>query len=139
MDRALAAGVATSLLLTSSYATGVLPTTYLPPEVELVIVPPADWTAPYPSQVVDAVAWADLVCALGTPRLYRSLKSCTEAQRFGRATGFLFGLVPTSRLLCGVGVCWTCAVSSPRYPQLICSDGPIFDLMTVDLEELAGD
>ena len=67
MDRALAAGIATSLLLVSSRATGILPTRYLPPEVELVIVTPDSQKNPLHNQVADAIEWADMVCAVGTP------------------------------------------------------------------------
>lgn len=139
MDRALAAGIATSLLLIGSRAAGILPTRYLPPEVELVIITPDSRKEPVQNQVVEAISWADMVCAVGTLRLYHSLKAHTEQLRFGSTTGFLFGLAPTDRLLCGVGACWACAVPTRREPRLICTDGPVFDLMAVDLQELNSD
>ena len=58
-----------------------------------------------------------------------------EAVRLRGEAGFLYGLVSEELLPCGVGTCLACTVSTSAGLRLTCVDGPVFDLMTLDLVE----
>ncbi len=132
LDSALAANAAITLLLGGRGAASIYPAARLPAEVELRAAT-ADGSLGQRGGVEtllpELLGWADAVAAVGSPGLYRALQRHTRQARFGASSDFLFGLVSPALLPCGVGACFSCALPAAR---LACTDGPVFDLMTLE-------
>ena len=136
MERAVAAGVSVTLALGGSRAANLYPVNLLPPVVEVQLAT-LDGSAGRRGPVIDLLpqllGWADTVCACGSSRLYRCLKRQAVASRLGPQAGWLYGLVADNAMACGVGACLGCTIETSLGLKLICSDGPVFDLMELDL------
>jgi dihydroorotate dehydrogenase electron transfer subunit len=76
--------------------------------------------------------WADLVGAVGSTSLYRTLSQQMVQTRFRAEPEFLYGLLTDGLMGCGMGACLSCAIETTRGPKLACIDGPVFDLATLD-------
>ena len=138
MNRAVAAGLAVTLLLGGQRAAALYPLDRLPPAVEVQLSTldgSAGHRGPLTALLPDLLRWADAVCAVGSTALYRALKNGVAAVRLPDETGFLYGLVAEGLLPCGVGTCLACTVPAADGWWLACADGPVFDLMTLDLAE----
>ena len=135
MHRAIAAGLAVTLALGGSRAEALYPLKNLPPAVEVRLAT-RDGSAGQRGSVADLLpdllAWADVVCAAGSPALYRALKQHAAAARFRLEPGFMYGLVDTGLLPCGVGVCLGCPVETAAGQKLACLHGPVFDLAELE-------
>jgi dihydroorotate dehydrogenase electron transfer subunit len=81
----------------------------------------------------DLLRWADVVYTVGSTRLYLALKDQVRAIRLAGDADFLYGLVLDALLPCGVGACLACSVPVSDGLKLACVDGPVFDLMALDL------
>ena len=136
MNRAVAAGVSVTLLLGGPRAAAIYPVDRLPPAVEAQLVT-LDGSLGHRGSVShllpDLLRWADAVCAVGSIALYRTLKNQVETVRLPGEAGFLYGLVGSDLLPCGVGACLACTVPAGDGLRLTCVDGPVFDLMILDL------
>ncbi|MBN1993156.1 MAG: hypothetical protein JW953_10665 [Anaerolineae bacterium] len=135
MRRAIEAGIAVTLALGASRASTLYPVSALPPVVEFQAAT-LDGSLGHRGSVADLLpnllVWADLVCAVGSPHLYRSLQRKAKQTRLGAAANYLFGLIKPYSLLCGAGVCLSCTLQTNTGPQLSCVDGPVFDLTMVE-------
>jgi dihydroorotate dehydrogenase electron transfer subunit len=136
MHRAIAAGLAVTLALDGSRAEALYPLKNLPAAVEVRLAT-RDGSAGLRGSVADLLpdllAWADLVCAVGSLALYRALKLHAAAARFRLEPGFMFGLMDNGLLPCGVGVCLGCPVETAAGQKLACLHGPVFDLAELEL------
>ena len=136
MERAIAAGIAVTLVLGGSRASALYPAATLPPVVEYHVAT-LDGSMGHRGQVTELLPellpWADVVCAAGSIRLYRTLQSQVETVRFGREPGFLYGLVGPTLLACGLGACMGCTLETERGRWLACTDGPVFDLALLEV------
>ncbi|MEW5959634.1 MAG: hypothetical protein AB1801_18065 [Chloroflexota bacterium] len=136
MKRAIAAGVSVTLALGAQRADNLYPLSLLPPEVEVqqaTLDGSAGWRGPVTDLLPDLLGWADAVCACGSTALYRGLKRQTAQVRLAPPAGLVYGLAPVGLIACGVGACLGCNLETSIGPRLTCVDGPVFDLMTLDL------
>ena len=136
LELAVDLGCAVTLALESSRAASLYPVSSLPPIVEFRAAT-RDGSLGYRGTVIDLLpellSWADLVCVLGSPTLYRDLKRQAEMTRLSLETGYMYGLIANASLACGVGACFGCMLETRRGLKLACADGPVFDLAELDL------
>jgi len=136
MERAMASGVSVTLALGGSRAANLYPVGLLPPAVEVHLATrdgSLGQRGPVTDLLPDLLRWADLVCACGSSALYRTLKRQTAQIRLALQAGFLYGPVPDGLLACGVGACLGCILETRSGLKLTCVDGPVFDLMELEL------
>jgi len=137
LEQALADGLAVTLVLEASRAANLYPAAQLPPAVELQAAT-HDGSQGHRGTIAPLLPgllrWADAVYAAGTADLYRTLQQQTQSVRFGLQSGFLYGLIDTSPMACGVGACFSCTIETKFGLKLTCVDGPVFDLSAVELE-----
>lgn len=136
LDRAVAAGVSVALALGATRASALYPAAALPPIVEFqaaTLDGSQGHHGPVTDLLPDLLSWADAVCAVGSISFYRRLRQQVEKVRLGATTSFLYGLLATNPMACGVGACLSCALAPESGLKLACVDGPVFDLMTIDL------
>jgi len=136
MERAIAAGVSVTLAMGGRRASSLYPITALPPAVEFQAAT-LDGSLGRRGSIADLLPdllrWADLVCAAGSTALYRALKRQATQVRLRAEKGFLFGVVLDQSMACGVGACLSCTLATESGLRLTCLDGPVFDLMELDL------
>jgi len=136
MSRAIGAGISVTLALGGSRAANLYPVSALPPMVEFQAAT-LDGSLGHRGPVVDLLpdllTWADAVCAVGSPTLYRALQTQAEKVRLRAESNYLFGLVTPDRMACGVGACMICAMATKAGLKLSCSDGPVFDLTGLEI------
>lgn len=136
MSLAVQAGVAVTLALGGSRGGTLFPLERLPAAVEVQYAT-LDGSLGRRGLVTDLLPdllpWADCVGAVGSTALYRTLKSQVDRFRLPGEPDFLYGLVTAGLLPCGVGACMACTMETPAGLKLSCVDGPVFDLMSVDL------
>lgn len=138
MERAVAAGAAVTLALGASRAAALYPVTALPPVVEFQAAT-LDGSLGHRGAVAellwpDLLRWPDLVCAVGSMALYRTLRQQMEQVRFRAEPNFLYGLITAGLMGCGVGACLSCALGTANGSKLACVDGPVFDLAELIFE-----
>jgi dihydroorotate dehydrogenase electron transfer subunit len=137
LEQALPQGLAVTLALGAGRAAALYPRSALPLPVELQAAT-LDGSMGHRGAITDLtpplLTWADVVLAVGSPRLYRVLAGQVAEVRLGPKENFLYGLLSDYPLACGVGACLSCAVETGSGLQLACLDGPIFDLMRLDAE-----
>lgn len=99
----------------------------IPIPVEARILPAESWL----SQLAEPVRWADQLCAALPNHQYTALAHQIRTLRFQLDTAFAHVLV-TSDLLCGVGACLACAVTTRdgSYTRA-CIHGPVFPLTAI--------
>ncbi len=140
MELALAARLSVTLAMEGSRRAALYPVTALPPSVEFQAAT-LDGSLGHQGSVTDLlpelIRWADMVCAAGSPNLYRVLKKQAEEIRFGPQKGFMYALITDNLLACGVGACFGCAIETELGLKLTCVDGPVFDLAELNLEGTA--
>lgn len=136
MERAMAAGFSVTLALESKRATTLYPVAALPPLVEFQAAT-LDGSMGYHGSIIDLLPdllrWADMVCTVGSMELYRTLKRQVKEVRLGAYKSFLYGLVAENLMACGVGACLSCTIETEIGLKLICTDGPVFDLETLQI------
>lgn len=137
MGRAITAGMAVVLALGASRASRLYPVAALPPVVEFqaaTLDGSLGYRGPVTDLLPDLLRWADLTCAAGSLTLYRTLHRQMEQARLRAEADFLYGLNADPRMACGVGACLSCTVNTDTGPKLACVDGPVFDLVELNLE-----
>ena len=131
MERAIEKGISVTLAVESARVETVYPANLLPPVVELQAAT-LDGSLGHHGSIADLLPnllrWADLVCAAGSPGLYRLLRNLANDVRLGNQLNFLYGLILDLPMPCGVGACFGCALETNSGLQLACCDGPVFDL-----------
>jgi dihydroorotate dehydrogenase electron transfer subunit len=131
MERAIKRQISVTLAVESSRIETIYPANLLPPAVELqaaTLDGSLGHRGPIEDLLPSLLRWADLVCAVGSPRLYQLLKKLAAETRFGNRPNFLYGLMADLPLPCGVGACFGCTLETDLGLQLVCCDGPVFDL-----------
>ncbi len=138
MERAVAAGVAVTLVLGGSRAGAVYPIAALPPVVEFqaaTLDGSLGYRGPVTDLLPDLLRWADLTCAVGSTVLYRILRRQMEQARLRLEANFLYSLIAPKLLACGLGACLSCALPTSTGLKLACLEGPVFDLADLTLAE----
>jgi dihydroorotate dehydrogenase electron transfer subunit len=76
------------------------------------------------------ITWADQICAaLPQPQL-GPLADAIRRVRYRWERGFASALLE-GPLVCGVGACGVCAVALRKGQRMLCSDGPVFDMLAL--------
>ncbi len=140
--QALHSGLAVALLLALENIDELYPPSRLPPELE-VHVATADGSAGHTASLAQLLngdgagqlqlllRWADRLLAAVDPALYPPLADSVRAGRIGPSFSFAQVLL-LPPIVCGVGACRGCAVSTTHGYRLACSEGPFFDLLTLE-------
>lgn len=131
IDPVLRADCPATLLLTAG--DDVYPLAYLPPALEVRLA-----AAGHSRALLDLLAgrsdplcWADRILVAADPSIYPALAERVRESRVGPASGLVQALlVPT--IVCGVGACLGCAVSTHRGYLQACREGPFFDLLELE-------
>lgn len=126
-DNAVADGLSVKLL------TGVKTASQLYPEslekVEILQVT-EDGSAGIKGMVTDLlpplVTWADQICACGPGPMYRAMAEMPDVLQAKSVQ------ISVERVMaCGVGACRGCAITTSSGTQMVCSDGPVFELKQI--------
>lgn len=72
--------------------------------------------------------WADQVFVAGTELLYRFIHQQVSIIGSARRRKSYIQAWIASDIVCGMGVCWSCAHQTHHGMRRICTDGPVFDL-----------
>jgi dihydroorotate dehydrogenase electron transfer subunit len=133
-----AKGRSVTLLAGAPDAAALPPPFLLPGEVEyqsfagsqladfrLQIEPAAAKSTIYNLQ--SAIGWADQICVALPSDQLAALRDAIRAVKFRWERGFATALLE-GPIVCGVGACGVCAVDLRKGAQMLCSDGPVFDL-----------
>ena len=125
-ESALACSAEVVLATGATHAAAVFPAQQLPAAVELQVAT-ADGSLGRRGDVAgllpQLVAWADRVCAVGSPALYRALQQASQPPR---SAGSVQILLTDIALACGVGACLACTVETAAGLRQVCTDGPVF-------------
>ncbi len=98
---------------------------WLPPAVEFQPVVPSGGRL---EEVLSSlVSWADRVFVAGPSHWPHYIAYQLERLWPSFPPGRAFALVPDG-IMCGLGVCHRCAISTPRGPVRVCRKGPVLDL-----------
>lgn len=154
--QASARGCAVTLLAAADHAAGLPPAYLLPGEVEYQTTvgaatallaqqadtPPgqpaakqkgkrAGSAAPAPPpSALSPIAWADQICAALPEAQLGELAGLIRQVKYRWERGFASALLD-GPLVCGVGACGVCAVGLRNGPRLLCTDGPVFDMLAL--------
>ncbi len=128
-DHALADGRNVTYLMGAADADALLPTSYLPSDVEYGVATD-DGSKGHRGFVTDLVPeylrWADQVFACGPEPMFRSLRSVSSAHRLGGKPRIQVSVERT--MACGLGACLGCVVETKHGMQTSCVQGPIYDM-----------
>jgi len=141
LARASAARNCAITLLAGADATDLLPPPFLlPGEVEYQTFTPlqiADFRlqieqAQQPTiyNLQAAMSWADQLCVALPQTQLVDLATIIRRVKYRWERGFASALLE-GPLVCGVGACGVCAIGLRRGGRMLCSDGPVFDLLLV--------
>ena len=126
-DQAIAASQSVTLLQGARSADHLFPSTTLPKEVE-AIATTDDGSAGHKGVVTDLFAerlpWADQVFACGPTPMFAAMANIVREMSSRKPVQALL----EERMGCGTGVCYGCAVFTPKGVRLVCKDGPRFEL-----------
>lgn len=119
-------------------AATIYPADRLPPAVELHLAT-LDGSFGHKGRILDHLGplsqWADIICAVGSNDFYRDLAGRLKRERPLLEPGFVQVLLTGAPIhLCGVGVCTACTIYTPAGEKMVCHDGPVFDLATLQPE-----
>ena len=77
-----------------------------------------------------AITWADQICVALPRAQLAGLGAIIRSVKYRWERGFASALLD-GPLICGVGACAACAIELRKGSRLLCSDGPVFDLLNV--------
>lgn len=130
MDDTITAGGSVTLLQGARSAAKLLPTSLLPAEVEVVSATD-DGSQGHKGTVTELLpqylSWADQVIACGPSAMFRTMAQVVRETRAGRSRQPIEVLME-EHMACGTGICYSCAIFTPRGVRLVCKDGPAFEL-----------
>jgi dihydroorotate dehydrogenase electron transfer subunit len=122
------------LVYEATSAPQLFPPAALPPGVEVRLAT-LDGSRGHAGTALDLLPelaqWADQVCAVGHTDWYTELVAVLRKHRLRFTRGFAWGLIAPEIMPCGMGVCGGCAIETRDSYRLACTDGPVFDLMTI--------
>jgi dihydroorotate dehydrogenase electron transfer subunit len=126
-DQAIAAAQSVTLLQGARSEENLFPPGMLPKEVE-AIAATDDGSAGHNGVVTDLLEermpWADQVFACGPTPMFVAMAGIVREMRSRKPIQALL----EERMGCGTGVCYGCAVFTPKGVRLVCKDGPRFEL-----------
>jgi len=77
-----------------------------------------------------AISWADQLCVALPRTQLVELATVIRGVKYRWERGFASALLE-GPLVCGVGACGVCTINLRKGARLLCSDGPVFDLLVV--------
>jgi dihydroorotate dehydrogenase electron transfer subunit len=77
-----------------------------------------------------ALSWADQLCAALPRTQLVELATIIRRVKYRWERGFASALLE-GPLVCGVGACGVCTINLRKGVRMLCSDGPVFDLLMV--------
>lgn len=80
--------------------------------------------------LLELIAWAERVCFACVNERYPALAAIVRAARLHPAPDFAQALVQTA-MPCGVGACEICRIPTRFGEKHACTDGPVFDILTL--------
>ena len=126
-DQAVESAQSVTLLQGARSAQHLFPPTMLPKEVE-AIAATDDGSAGHSGVVtellVERLPWADQVFACGPTPMFAAMANIVREMQSRKPVQALL----EERMGCGTGVCYGCAVFTPKGVRLVCKDGPKFEL-----------
>jgi dihydroorotate dehydrogenase electron transfer subunit len=129
-DEAVASDRHVTLLHGARSGDLLFPRRLLPTEVEFVSAT-EDGSAGHSGRVTELLAerlpWADQVFACGPNPMFAAMAQVVRGARSRKPVQALL----EERMGCGTGVCYGCAVFTPKGVKLVCRDGPRFELRDV--------
>jgi dihydroorotate dehydrogenase electron transfer subunit len=129
-DEAVAQGKSVTLVLGGRSSDQIFPASLLPPEVE-VVVTTEDGSLGQPGLATEAFAehleWCDQAFACGPNAMFQAMSEAMRRLRVRRPVQVLL----EEHMGCGTGMCYGCAIETRRGMQLVCRDGPRFELRDV--------
>jgi len=129
-DECIATGKSVTLLQGARTSARLAPPELLPREVEAVSAT-EDGSSGHNGYVTQLLpqylAWADQVLACGPNAMFASIAGEMRQARSRKRVQALL----EERMGCGTGVCYGCAVFTPKGVRLVCRDGPRFELREV--------
>ncbi|OQA21513.1 MAG: dihydroorotate dehydrogenase electron transfer subunit [Chloroflexi bacterium ADurb.Bin360] len=84
------------------------------------------------SPLLEAVQWADRICASCDSAFYPKLARIVRQQRLNPPANFAQALIQIA-MPCGVGACEVCRVQTVNGERRACTDGPVFDVLDFGL------
>ncbi|MBI1885168.1 MAG: dihydroorotate dehydrogenase electron transfer subunit [Chloroflexi bacterium] len=135
-DDAVAAGKAVTLLQGARTAAKLFPAHLLPEEVEVVSTTD-DGSTGHKGYVTELLpqylSWADAVFACGPNPMFEAIAAAVRGSGSGltRRSGKSVQLLMEEHMGCGTGVCYGCAVFTPKGVRLVCKDGPRFNFREI--------
>lgn len=133
MDEMLAKGGSVTLLQGARTAAKLLPTAFLPAEVEVVSATEDGSLGRQgraPELLPEYLSWADQVVACGPNPMFEAMARVIKEVRGGR-TRRSVQVIAEEHMACGTGICYGCAMFTPKGVRLVCKDGPAFELNDV--------
>ncbi|MGC9356514.1 MAG: hypothetical protein ACP5GX_01545 [Anaerolineae bacterium] len=136
----LGAAATVALIVEAPTRVFLPPPRHLPPAVELHLLT-HDGSAGHKGRLETTengsplerlLAWADLACFSCHPERYPALARIVKGVRLQPAEDFAQALVQVP-MACGVGACEICRIRTRRGERRACNDGPVFDLLTLDV------
>jgi dihydroorotate dehydrogenase electron transfer subunit len=82
------------------------------------------------SNLQSAMTWADQICVALPQAQLVDLATIIRRVKYRWERGFASALLE-GPLVCGVGACGVCATELRKGTRMLCSDGPVFDLLQV--------
>jgi dihydroorotate dehydrogenase electron transfer subunit len=129
-DEAVTAGRSVTLLQGARTASKLCPPEHLPAEVEAISATD-DGSEGHAGRVTELLAehipWADQVFACGPTPMFEAMAAVVGEMRTRKPVQALL----EERMGCGTGVCYGCAVFTPKGVRLVCRDGPRMELRDV--------
>jgi dihydroorotate dehydrogenase electron transfer subunit len=129
-ERALAAGHSVVSITGARSASGLLPTSHWPAEVEFVAVT-EDGSAGLKGRVTEHLGqyqeWASRIYACGPNAMFQSLAEVLRHNGRRQRPEILM----EENMPCGWGMCYGCAIFTRHGVRLCCKDGPRFNLFDV--------
>ena len=126
-EEQVAKGREVTLLMGARTATDLYPVDQLPSEVECVVATD-DGSAGHHGLVTALYAahleWADQAFACGPNPMFRSMAAITQHDRRRLSVQVLL----EENMACGTGICYGCATETKKGVQLVCKDGPMFEV-----------
>lgn len=129
-DEAVAQGKSVTLILGGRSADQIYPASFLPQEVE-VVVTTEDGSLGQRGLATEAFAehleWCDQAFACGPNAMFQAMSDIVRRSHVRRPVQVLL----EEYMGCGTGMCYGCAIETRRGMQLVCRDGPRFELRDV--------
>jgi len=139
-ERALEKGIQPTLLFGARSADCIYPAAYLPPEI-CIDIATEDGSSGFKGRITDLflsrIRGKSHVYACGPIDMYKTMKDLLNSwQKSHNGEKHEVQVSLEARMACGIGACYGCTVKTNSGLRKVCSDGPVFNLEQLLLEEV---